>query len=155
MSEFQLNLNNRDDAEDWLISLQNESPFWILDAKIPNIGKWSMSRLFHSWCKSSGDWMAQNGSRMPMYIDRDGKSHGERLFNEGDAKELFSSTWYADENGKRLSWSKGGTKTARAGTRGERYYCCDRLQQWMLERGIKHLNPNDSDFKRAQQEQDD
>lgn len=153
MSEFQLNLNNIDQANDWLINILNESPYWILDAKNPTIGKWSMSRLFHAWCKSSANWMSNNGSRMPMYMDSKGKHHGKRLFNEQDAKELFSSTWYTDENGKRLSWSKGGTKKARAGTRGERYHCCNMLQQWMLERGIKHLNPKDSDYLKVTQEQ--
>ena len=94
MSEFQLNQNNIEEGHDWLISILNEGPFWILSAKNPVIGKWEMSRLFHAWCKSSADWMAENGSRMPMYMDSEGSYHGKRLFNEGDAKELFSSTWY-------------------------------------------------------------
>ena len=154
MSEFQLNLNNIDEANDWLISLLNESPYWILEGKIPTIGNWSMSRLFHSWCESAGSWMAQNGSVMPLYMDRNGDWIGRRPFNKDDAKLLFSKAWYSDSEGKKLSWSKGGTKKARAGNRGERYYCCNKLQEWMIERGIKHLNPRDSDYMRAMQEQD-
>ena len=151
--EFQLTLHNLDDANEWLIGLLNESPYHILTAKNPAIGKWSMSRLFHAWCKSSADWMANNGSRMPLYMDSDGNYHGQRLFNEDDAKQLFSSTWYTDENGKKLSWGKKNTKKARVGNRGERYHCCNMLQQWMIERGIKHLNPNDSDYIKTMQEQ--
>ena len=159
MSEFQLNLNNLDEATDWLIELLNDGPYWILEAKNPVIGKWSMSRLFHSWCATAGEWMAKNGSTMPLYMNRQGELKGSRPFNEADAKELFSSTWFTDEHGIRLSWSKGGQKAkngkkaVRAGNRGERYHCCNMLQQWMIERGIKHLNPKDSDFARAMQEQ--
>ena len=159
MSEFQLNQNNIDDGNAWLIELLNTNPYWILEAKNPQIGKWSMSRLFHSWCATAGEWMAQNGATMPLYMDSQGNYRGKRKFNEADAKELFSSTWFADENGNRLSWSKKGQKAkigkkaVKAGSRGERYHCCNMLQQWMVERGIKHLNPRDSDYMRAMQEQ--
>ena len=159
MSEFQLNLNNVDAGNDWMISLLNDNPYWILEAKNPTIGKWSMSRLFFSWCASAGAWMALNGSTMPMYQDSKGVHHGKRKFNENDAVMLFSSTWFTDENGVILSWSKGGRKAkngkpaVRAGTRGERCHCCNMLQQWMIEKGIKHLNPSDSEYMRALQEQ--
>ena len=153
MAEFQLNQNNIDEANSWVIELLNTGPYWILEAKNPVIGKWSMSRLFHSWCATAGEWMAQNGSTMPMYMDSSGNYHGKRKFNESDAKELFSSTWFTDENGNRLSWAKRKGKNGRVGTRGERYHCCNMLQQWMVERGIKHLNPRDSDYMRAMQEQ--
>ena len=159
MAEFQLNQNNINEAHDWLIELLNENPYWILEGKNPVIGKWSMSRLFHSWCATAGEWMAQNGSTMPLYMDSKGNYHGQRKFNESDAKILFSSTWFTDSNGDPLSWSKGGQKAkngkkaVRAGNRGERYHCCNNLQQWMVERGIKHLNPKDSEYTKAMQEQ--
>jgi hypothetical protein len=159
MAEFQLNRNNIDDAHHWLIELLNDDPYLILEAKNPVIGKWSMSRLFHSWCATAGEWMAQNGSTMPLYMDSKGVYHGKRKFNESDAKMLFSSAWFTDNNGDLLSWSKGGQKAkngkkaVRAGNRGERYHCCNMLQQWMIERGIKHLNPRDSDYNKAMQEQ--
>lgn len=152
MPEFQLNQNNIDGGNDWLIELLNEGPYWILEAKNPVIGKWSMSRLFHSWCATAAHWMHQNGSTMPLYMDSEGVFHGSRPFNESDAKELFSLTWFADENGDRLSWSKrgqkakNGKKAVRSGNRGERYHCCNMLQQWMIERGIKHLNPRSSEY---------
>lgn len=153
MAEFQLNQNNIDAASNWIIELLNDGPYWILEAKNPVIGKWSMSRLFHSWCATAGEWMAQNGSTMPLYMDSNRNYHGKRKFNEADAKELFSSTWFTDENGDRLSWAKRKGKTGRVGTRGERYHCCNMLQQWMVERGIKHLNPKDSEYNRTMQEQ--
>ena len=152
MPEFQLNLNNLDEANDWLIKLLNDGPYWILEAKNPVIGKWSMAKLWRSWMDSTANFMADAG----VFIDvknKSGKVIFRRRFDKNDAHELFTTKHLSDENGKRLSWSKKGRDGMRAANRGERCFAMDQHQQWMIERGIKHLNPKDSEYMRAMQEQ--
>lgn len=152
--EFQLNLHNEDKASEWIHNLLNESPYHILSAKNPTIGKWSMSRLWFSWMESTGKFMASQGITQPLMITQDGKQYGSRPFNKNDAYELFSSKLLSDGNGDRLSWSKAGREDRRAATRGERVFAMQRHEQWMIERGIRYLNPKDSDYLKAIGEQE-
>lgn len=152
MPEFQLNPNNIDKANDWLIELINDGPYWVLEAKNPVIGKWTMTRLWRSWMNSTAIFMADAG----VFVDVKNKSGQvifRRKFNKDDAYELFCSKLCCDENGNRLSWGKKGRDGMRTANRGERCFAMQQHQQWMVERGIKHLNPNDSDYIRAMQEQ--
>jgi len=151
-TEFQLNNNNIDKAHKWLISLLNESPYHILTAKNPAIGKWTMTRLWRAWMGSTAEFMAKRGVNM-LVINAQDKCIGERPFSAEDAHELFMTKYLSDENGIRLSMSKKGNDDKRQATRGERVHAMDQHQQWMIERGIPHLNPNDSDYMKAMQEQ--
>lgn len=152
MSEFQLTLHNIDKANDWLIELLNESPYHILKAKNPAIGKWTMTKLWRSWMGSTGKFMAARGVNMLVVNDKD-VCIGERPFDHNDAHELFTSKYLSDNNGQRLSWSKKGRDDMRQATRGERVFAMQQHQQWMIEKGIKHMNPSDSDYMKAIQEQ--
>lgn len=152
MSEFQLNLNNRDAANDWLISLLNKGPYWILGAKNPVIGKWTMARLWRSWMDSTAKSMAKRGVNM-LIVNADDICISERPFDANDAHELFTSKYLSDENGQRLSWSKKGRDGMRQATRGERVYAMEQHQAWMIDKGISHMNPDDSEYKRTIQEQ--
>lgn len=153
MSEFQLNLNNHDSANDWLLSLLNEGPYWILEAKNPVIGKWTMTRLWRSWMGSTAKFMAVRGVNM-LIVNSDDQCIGERPFDHNDAHELFTVKYLSDNQGKRLSWSKKGRDDMRQATRGERVFAMQQHQAWMIDKGIKHMNPKDSDYTRAVQEQD-
>lgn len=152
LSEFQLNRNNQEDAYKWITNLLNEGPYYILTAKNPAIGKWSMTRLWRSWMDSTAKEMAKRGVNM-LIVNGEDKCIGERQFNADDAHELFSTTYLSDNNGKRLSWSRKGRDGMRQATRGERVHAMEQHQHFMINRGIKHLNPNDSDYKKALQEQ--
>lgn len=153
MSEFQLNLNNRDAANDWLLSLLNDGPYWILEAKNPVIGKWTMTKLWRSWMDSTAKFMAKRGVNM-LIVNSDDICIGEREFDKNDAHELFTNKYLQDNLGNRLSWSRKGHDGMRAADRGERVYAMQQHQAWMIDKGIKHMNPKDSDYMKAMQEQD-
>lgn len=152
MSEFQLNPNNINKIMDWAIELLNEGPYWILEAKNPVIGKWTMTRLWRSWMGSTAKFMAERGVNMLIVNSKD-KCIGERPFDQNDAHELFTSKYLSDNKGQRLSWSRKERDGNRAATRGERVFAMQQHQSWMIDKGIKHMNPNDSDYMKAIQEQ--
>ncbi len=153
MSEFQLNKNNYNKILDWAIELLNEGPFWIVEAKNPAIGKWTMTRLWRSWMGSTGKFMADRGVNM-LIVNSDDICISERPFDQNDAHELFTNKYLQDGRGKRLSWSKKGRDDMRQATRGERVFAMQQHQAWMVDKGIKHMNPKDSDYMRAIHEQD-
>lgn len=152
MSEFQLNNNNHKEAYDWVLSLLNEGPYHILTAKNPAIGKWTMTRLWRSWMASTANEMESRGVTVDIKNSK-GQVIGTRKYNENDAHEMFTFKYLTDSTGKRLSWSKKGRDGMRQADRGERVFAMQNHQQWMLERNISHICPNDSDYKRAIQEQ--
>ena len=51
-----------------------------------------------------------------------------------------------DENGNRLSWAREGNEDAVIADQGQRFHALQQHQIWMTERGIKHINPRDSEF---------
>lgn len=110
-------------------------------------GKWSMARLWRSWMKSTGDYMAGQGAIMPLFIDKNGLYKKVRMFNENDAHELFTSHWVGtDSSGNRYSWARKADKGQIILDKGQRFYAMQQHQRWMIERGIAHINPRESEF---------
>lgn len=121
-----------------------------------NIGKWSLSRLWRAWMSDIAKWMSANGATMPLVIGANGEFSGQRAFNADDAHELFSvMTLGTDKDGNRLSWSKSGRDGCRPASKGERVLAMQRVEAWASSRGIKLLNPNDSDYFRLKLENGD
>lgn len=114
-----------------------------------NIGKWSLSRLWRAWMSDIAKWMSANGATMPLVIGGNGEFSGQRAFNADDAHELFSvMTLGTDKDGNRLSWSKSGRDGCRPASKGERVLAMQRVEAWSSERGIKLLNPADSELRK-------
>ena len=118
-----------------------------------NIGKWSLSRLWRAWMSDIAKWMSANGATMPLVIGANGEFSGKRAFNADDAHELFSvMTLGTDKDGNRLSWSKSGRDGCRPASKGERVLAMQRVEAWSSERGIKLLNPADSELRKIENE---
>lgn len=121
-----------------------------------NIGKWSLSKLWRAWMSDIAKWMSANGATMPLVIGANGEFSGQRAFNADDAHELFSvMTLGTDKDGNRLSWSKSGRDGCRPASKGERVLAMQRVEAWATSRGIKLLNPNDSDYFKLKLESGD
>lgn len=119
-----------------------------------NTGKWGMARLWRSWMASTAEYMAAQGCVMPLMIGTNGEPYGQRKFNADDAHELFTHKWLgADVNGDRLSWSKSGREGMRPATKGERFNALRQHEEWAIDKGIKLLNPRDSEYSQLKQEQ--
>lgn len=113
------------------------------------IGKWGMTRLWRSWMDSTAKYMVGRGAVMPLAIKPNGQWYGERRFNKDDAHELFTHHWLgADENGNRYSWAKQQHDDKIPAPKGQRFMAMMRHQEYMVERGIHYLNPQDSEFQR-------
>jgi hypothetical protein len=117
-----------------------------------SIGKWGMTRMWRSWMSSTAEFMAANGSVMPLMTKKDGSWYGKRPFNEQDAHELFTSVHLGNDNkGNRLSWAKSGDDIA---DKGQRFLACLKHEQWMVDKGIKFLIPKESEFFKEKQKAD-
>lgn len=118
-----------------------------------SIGKWTLTRLWRAWMSDIAKWMSANGATMPLVIGANGEFSGQRAFNADDAHELFSvMTLGTDKDGNRLSWSKSGRDGCRPASKGERVLAMQRVEAWSSERGIKLLNPADSELRRIESE---
>lgn len=118
-----------------------------------NIGKWTLTRLWRAWMSDIAKWMSANGATMPLVIGANGEFSGQRAFNADDAHELFSvMTLGTDKDGNRLSWSKSGRDGCRPASKGERVLAMQRVEAWSSERGVKLLNPADSELRRIENE---
>ena len=118
-----------------------------------NIGKWTLTRLWRAWMSDIAKWMSANGATMPLVIGANGEFSGQRAFNADDAHELFSvMTLGTDKDGNRLSWSKSGRDGCRPASKGERVLAMQRVEAWASERGIKLMNPADSELRRIESE---
>lgn len=118
-----------------------------------NIGKWTLTRLWRAWMGDIAKWMSANGATMPLVIGANGEFSGQRAFNADDAHELFSvMTLGTDKDGNRLSWSKSGRDGCRPASKGERVLAMQRVEAWAGERGIKLMNPADSELRKIENE---
>lgn len=152
VKELRIDFGNFDESINEIKKELLKHKLLIVNLQSAKIGKWGLARLWRSWMGSTAKVMAQKGVNM-LVINKDDKCIGERPFNANDAHELFTIQYLSDEKGKRLSWSKKGRDDMRQATRGERVFAMQQHQQWMIERGINHLNPKDSDYMKAIQEQ--
>lgn len=150
-----------DKTQDWktIVSFNlSEAHSWGEDvlltlSSVPQSGKWSMSRLWRSWMGSTAEFMASNGVTMPLMIKPDGSQYGKRPFNADDAHELFTAQWLGvDAKGERLSWAKSGENIA---DKGQRFNAMLKHEQFMIERGIKHMIPRESEFFKEKEKSND
>lgn len=119
-----------------------------------NVGKWSMSRLWRSWMASVAKYMADNGAVMQLWPGSD----RTRPYNEDDAHAAFTELLLgSDENGNRYSWAKSrrGAKGKPLAPKSKRVYAMQKMEVWMVERGIKYLNPaGDNEYRKLVEAQD-
>lgn len=142
----------KDKPNDWklIVSHHLQTAFkWDKDLQltiepVKESGNWSMTKLWRSWMASTAEFMANNGVTMPLMISPKGEHYGKRPFNADDAHELFTAQWLGcDAQGNRLSWAKSGENIA---DKGQRFNAMQKHEQYMTERGIKHMMPRESEY---------
>lgn len=154
MKDYQLTRGNLEAFVEALMYELEETPLLVANTNDPKIGKWGMARLWRSWMAKTAQFMAGNGSKMPLYIKSDGSHYGSRAFNNEDAHELFTAQWLGvDAEGNRLSWAKKSHDGKRAATKGERFNAMLKHEAFCVEKGIFLLTPKDSDFFKLKEEQ--
>lgn len=141
--------NSVDQANDLLAQCYNAiTDLMDLIPPEPKAGKWGMSRLWRAWMATTAEWMAANGSKMPLALKPDGTYKNTRPFNEEDAHELFSRVHLGtDSHGNRYSWAKQAAPGEVIADKGQRFHALQQHQIWMTERGIKHINPRESEYQ--------
>lgn len=119
-----------------------------------NVGKWSMSRLWRSWMSSVADYMTSRGATMPLHPWSD----KTRPFNADDAHAAFTELLLgSDENGNRYSWarSRDGANGKPLAPKSKRVYAMQKMEVWMIERGIRYMNPaSDNEYRKLVEAQD-
>lgn len=121
-----------------------------------NNGTLPMLKLWRMWMGQIADFMNKRGRRMPLYMDEDGNPKGERLMTGDDCHHAYTHlAMGCDENGVRLSWamSDGGSSGGRLATTGERLRAMDVIWQWAMGEGIPLVNPENSEYRKLQEEQ--
>ena len=153
MSDYQITKETAAKTLQEAISGLESGKLYDVSINERNIGKWSLSRLWRAWMSDIAKWMSANGATMPLVIGANGEFSGQRSFNADDAHELFSvMTLGTDKDGNRLSWSKSGRDGCRPASKGERVLAMQRVEAWSSERGIKLLNPADSELRKIKNE---
>lgn len=151
MSDYQITKETAAKTLQEAISGLESGKLYDVSINERNIGKWSLSRLWRAWMSDIAKWMSANGATMPLVIGANGEHSGSRAFNADDAHELFSvMTLGTDKDGNRLSWSKSGRDGCRPASKGERVLAMQRVEAWSSERGIKLLNPADSELRKIE-----
>lgn len=153
MADYQITKDTASKTLQEAISVLESGKLYDVSINERNIGKWSLSRLWRAWMSDIAKWMSANGATMPLVIGANGEFSGQRAFNADDAHELFSvMTLGTDKDGNRLSWSKSGRDGCRPASKGERVIAMQRVEAWASERGIKLLNPADSELRKVENE---
>jgi len=156
MKDFQLSKHNINSLFEELSKELETAPLIVVSSQNASTGKWGMARLWRAWMSSTATWMAKNGAKMPLCLRKSGENYGTRPFNSNDAHELFTSQWLmVDETGTRLSWAKDPHDGMRTATKGERFICMVRHEQWALERGIMLFKPRDSEYSELENKGDE
>lgn len=145
---FNQGVSTANEANALIVELWNEVE--RLRAFEPNKkseGKWGMSRLWRAWMSATAEYMAGRGAVMPVVVQLDGTYTETRAFNEHDAHELFTIRWLGtDEHGKRLSWARKPADGETVADKGQRFHALQQHEAWMTDRGIKFINPRESEF---------
>ena len=121
-----------------------------------NNGTLPMLKLWRMWMSQISDFMNKRGRRMPLYMDENGNPKGERLMTGDDCHHAYTHlAMGCDEKGVRLSWamSDGGSSGGRLATTGERLRAMDVIWQWAMGEGIPLVNPENSEYRKLQEEQ--
>lgn len=149
MIEYQLTAANLNEVFGELADTISQEGSILVKVESLKVGKWGMARLWRAWMKTTAEWMASRGAKMPLSFRGDGSWCGERPFNQYDAHELFTAKWLClNGSGERLSWSKNGRDGMRAATKGERFFAMQRHEEWSTNKGIMLFIPRDSEYKR-------
>ena len=152
MKDIQVSSHNLQQFMEELQVEIDEHKLIIINSQPAGTGKWGMARLWRGWMATTAKFMAGNGVKMPLMINKDGEWYGSRPFNAGDAHELFTRQHLGvDENGVRLSWAKSGDQ--RKATRGERFNALRKHEEWASIKGITLFKPRNSEYEQIEQEQ--
>jgi hypothetical protein len=146
MKDYQVSPHNLQQFMEELQGEINEHKLIIVSSQPAGVGKWGMARLWRGWMATTAKFMAGNGVKMPLMINKDGQWYGSRPFNSEDAHELFTRQHLGvDENGVRLSWAKSGDQ--RKATKGERFDALRKHEEWASIKGITLFKPRDSEYQ--------
>ena len=122
----------------------------VLEVDMPSAstGTVSMLRTWRMWMAEIANYMAANGSTMPLIPNK--PQLGTRPYNADDAHEAFTYLLLGcDDHGQRFSWSMGkGKNTA---PKSKRLYAMDKLLHWALEKGITLKMPRNSEYAKLKE----
>lgn len=153
MKDFQLSAHNIDLLFELLGKELESAPIIVVSSQDAGTGKWGMARLWRAWMSNTAKWMVKNGATMPLAVKKNGELFGKRPFNSDDAHEMFTSMWLLlNADGSRLSWAKKSHDGMRAATKGERFICMVKHEQWATERGIMLFKPRNSEYSDLEDE---
>jgi len=114
------------------------------DAADKPIGNWTMSRLWRSWMKSTADFAAAKGTKI-VRRTADGREGRPRPYDENDAHYDFTVAYIGtNDDGEPLSWARSGKNIA---SKDQRIIAMTKHKVFMMEQGIKHIDPADSEFR--------
>lgn len=155
MNDYHLTKANIVECFDQIQDELEKRPHLIVSVQDGNTGKWGMARLWRTWMATTAAFMSSNGVTQPLYIKANGEHVGSRGFEPEDAHALFTMQWLGcDKEGNRLSWSKKGRDGMRPASKGERFDALRKHEVWAVNKGLKLLNPRDSEYSRLQKEQE-
>lgn len=149
MPDYQITTDNAAETLAAILDGLESGKVYDMSVSERNIGKWTMTKLWRAWMSDVCKWMVANGARMPLVVTSTGEQYGSRPFSPEDCHELFVMQLLGcDEQGRRLSWSKSGRDGVRPASKGERLLAMQRMEAWASERGIKLMNPRDSEYRK-------
>jgi hypothetical protein len=119
----------------------------IEDPKAKDSGKWTMSRLWRSWMGSTSEFLHKQGMTMNV-MSAKGTIASTRPITGDDCHDIFCLKYLGTDNqGSRYSWTKHQKPGVPWADKGMRLDAMQKHQVWMLENGIKFLDPADSEFR--------
>ena len=119
-------------------------------------GTWPMLKLWRKWMDQIANHMNNRGRSMPLYIDENGKPQGRRPMTGDDCHHAYTHLALGcDENGVRLSWalSEAGSDEKRVASTGERLRAMEKIWFWAMNEGIPLINPENTEYRKLQDQQ--
>ena len=125
--------------------------------KPTDVGSRAMLNTWRSWMRETARWMVARGAWMPLCYTPEGLPWGRRGFSEADAHELFTSVYLGtDAAGHRYRWVITGKLEPGeiSASREQRLHAMAQHEAWCVERGVKIIIPESSDYARARSRED-
>ena len=107
-------------------------------------------KLWRMWMKDIASYLASQGRKMPLGMDKDGNWYGSRPYEPNDAHEAYSYLCLGcDEFGVRYSWvvNSDEFEGRTAAPLGVRLRAMDKLYKHAMEEGIKLRIPKNTEYE--------
>lgn len=152
------NLNNTliaadQDCANFLCKAENQGEIRLRPVNVKT-GSQSMLNTWWMIVTEVSQWMAWQGAKMPLYVDKNGNWVGERRFTKDDGHEAFTVLFLGtDEQGRRKTWKRSSTTDEVVASIGDRVWAIDQLIQLAVEKGITIRIPEKSEYRKLKARQ--